>query len=367
MEDIKIKDTEKHHNCSQCGAKLTYAPGTTTIQCDYCLHTQAIEIDDESPVELNLKTHLSNLSSQANTTTLSMISCKHCGADQHFDDTVKTEHCVYCHEPLTINDSVEEEWMIPNGIIPFQLDKKKAFNQFTTWVNGLWFAPNKLKKATLSPENFQGIYIPFWTFDAQLYATYTGERGDYYYVTESYNTVVDGKTVTRTRQVQKTRWSYASGDISGFVDDTLVCASKKQVRALPRKIKNWNLQPMVKYDSQFLIGFVTEKYSISLENGHLKAKEEARRIADNWARNDIGGDTQRVHQLNMSLSNETFKHILLPVYISAFRFNNKLYQFYVNGQTGTISGQRPYSFWKIFFAVLAVLIVIGLIIVFSKQ
>ena len=120
------------------------------------------------------------------------------------------------------------------------------------------------------------------------------------------------------------------------------------------------------FNSSFLAGFVTEKYTIPLQDGHLGATKEARNIADNWARRDIGGDTQRVHSIDMKLSDETFKHILLPVYVSAYKFKGKRYNFFINGQTGVLSGKRPYSFWKIFFFVLGILLIIAVIIYISN-
>ncbi len=130
---------------------------------------------------------------------------------------------------------------------------------------------------------------------------------------------------------------------------------------IPQKIARWNLNLLEPFDSSYLAGFITEKYTIPLQDGHLKAKEEAKKIADQWARRDIGGDTQRVHSLDMKLSEETFKHILLPVYISAYQFKGKRYTFFVNGQSGVLSGQRPYSFWKIFFFALGILAALALI------
>jgi hypothetical protein len=100
--------------------------------------------------------------------------------------------------------------------------------------------------------------------------------------------------------------------------------------------------------------------------GHTESEKIARQIADSWVRRDIGGDTQQVNSLHVKLTEETFKHILLPVYISTYKFKGKRYNFFVNGQSGTIWGERPYSFWKIFFFVLSILCVIGLIYLFSK-
>ena len=174
----------------------------------------------------------------------------------------------------------------------------------------------------------------------------------------------NGKMVNQ--RVRKTRWYPASGQVSGFVDDTLVEASKQRKGRVPSKIARWNLKLLQPFNSSFLRGFVTEKYTIPLKQGHLAAKGEAEDIARRWCRQDIGGDTQRVTRMNMQLSEETFKHILLPVYVSSYRYNGKEYNFFVNGENGQISGTRPYSFWKIFFTVLLVLIIIGLLIIFNK-
>ena len=170
-----------------------------------------------------------------------------------------------------------------------------------------------------------------------------------------------------TQRVRKTRWYPAAGQVSGFVDDTLIKASHQKIGRIPAKISSWDLSKLQPFDSGFLSGFVTEKYTIPLQDGHLHSKEVARGIAETWCRRDIGGDTQRVTSMDMKLTEETFKHILLPVYVSAYRFNGKEYNFFINGDNGSISGSRPYSFWKIFFAVLAALVVIGVIVILSKK
>jgi hypothetical protein len=242
------------------------------------------------------------------------------------------------------------------------LDAKKARTIFKNWVGGIWFAPNNLKRAALDPEGLHGLYVPYWTFDSNLFATYQGQRGDYYYETQRVRT----KNGMQTRQVRKTRWSPASGTVNGFVDDILINASEKKRREIPNKIAYWNLEGLVVFNSKYLAGFVTEKYTISLKDGHHQSFQEAKQIAYTWIRRDIGGDTQRINHADIKLSDETFKHILLPVYISAYRYSGKEYLFYINGQTGVLSGTRPYSFWKIFFFVLFIVVIIALISIFAK-
>jgi DNA-directed RNA polymerase subunit RPC12/RpoP len=367
MEDIAPKKSELKRSCVNCGAELLYAPGTTELVCEYCGYKQEIEAPDNGFQELELKPYLEQLGSQSHSEMISMLQCKNCGATQHVEENYKSLHCVYCSMPLIIEDLYREEWILPGAVLPFQIDQQKAHEIFKKWVGGLWFAPNKLKKAALDPKHTKGLYAPYWTFDAQLDASYTGQRGDYYYVSVPYTTTVNGKTVRRTRQERRTRWTPASGHVSGFVDDTLIKASKQKSGQIPQKIAHWNLQLLQPFNSSYLAGFVTEKYTIPLKDGHLESNKEARRIAERWACRDIGGDTQRVSSINMKLSDETFKHILLPVYVSAYVYKGKRYNFFVNGQTGIISGQRPYSFWKIFFFVLSILAVLTVIVILMQS
>jgi DNA-directed RNA polymerase subunit RPC12/RpoP len=364
MEDKPFQESIHKKSCVNCGAELNYAPGTTELKCDYCGYTQEITPSESSFEELELKKYLDEMGSLTHSEEITVLHCKNCGANQHIEENYKSLHCVYCTMPLIIEDAYKEDWILPGAVLPFQLDQEKAHSIFKNWVKGLWWAPYDLKKAALDPQNTKGLYAPYWTFDAQLYAAYTGQRGDYYYVTVSHT---NGKGQRTTRQERRTRWSPASGSIQGFVDDTLIRASKQRSGLIPRAVAQWNLKSLQPFDSSFLAGFVTEKYTIPLKEGHLSANEEAERIATRWACRDIGGDTQRVSSINMKLTEETFKHILLPVYISAYKFREKRYNFFVNGQTGAVSGERPYSFWKIFLFILAIIAVISIFIFFAQN
>lgn len=362
MNSETTKISERKKSCVNCGAALTYAPGTDFINCDYCGHKETIDNTGRVVHELALDKYLEQLGSQSHAMEITLLHCKNCGANQHIEEHYKSLHCVYCTQPLIVEDTYKEQWIVPGAVLPFQMDQKKAHAIFKKWVAGLWWAPTNLQRASLSPENTKGLYLPYWTFDAQLKATYSGERGEYYYVTK---TVGSGKN-RRTVRERRTRWYPASGTVSGFVDDTLVKATKQQSSQLPSKITRWDLSKLEAFNSSYLAGYVTEKYTLPLQDGHVHAKQEAEQIATNWARRDIGGDTQRVHRISMTLENETFKHILLPVYISSYRYDNKRYSFYINGQTGVIHGERPYSFWKIFLAIVAVLALLGIIFMFMQ-
>jgi DNA-directed RNA polymerase subunit RPC12/RpoP len=360
-EEQKNISGQRKKTCSQCGAELTYAPGTDTITCPYCGHVEKIDVSENGFEELELKPYLEKMGSQSHSVEMLMVTCKHCGAKQNIEENYKSLNCAYCGTPLILDEAKKEEWILPGAVLPFQFNQSKAHQIFQNWVKKMWWAPNKLKKAALQPEYTKGLYVPYWTFDAQLRATYSGQRGEHYYVTR---TVGSGNNRHNVQEM-RTRWYPASGQVSGFVDDSLVMASKKRQNEIPSKIRSWNLNLLKPYDASFLAGFVTEKYTLPLNEGHVQAEQIAKSIAANWIRRDIGGDTQQITGMDMQLSDETFKHVLLPVYISSYSYNGTRYQFFINGQSGTISGKRPYSFWKIFFAVVIGLIVLGLIMSYA--
>ncbi len=359
MEDTKL--SEKKKACANCGAELKYKPGSHQIKCEYCGYEEFIEQAKSSFEELELQHYLEVVGDQAFTETIDLLHCKNCGGNQHVEESYKSLHCVYCGEPLIREDVEKEGWILPGALIPFQLDQKSARKIFKSWVGKIWFAPNKLKRAALDPEGLHGVYIPYWTFDSQLKARYVGQRGDYYYETQRVKTPQG----VQMKKVRKTRWQPASGEVGGFVDDILINASKKKQAEIPSGISRWNIKELVPYNSNYLSGFVTEKYTIPLKEGHHRSFQRAKEIAHNWIRRDIGGDTQRIHQADIKLSEETFKHILLPLYLSAYHYKGRNYHFYINGQTGEIHGTHPISFWKIFFLVLAIIVVVALISFFA--
>ena len=352
MEDVQTSEQKK--TCNNCGAEMKYKPGSEQIACDYCGFEAFIESSRKSFEELELDHYLKVTGGDhVFTDTIELLHCKNCGASQHVAENYKSLACVYCGEPLIREDAREAGWILPGALVPFQIDAARARQLFRKWVRGLWFAPGKLKRAALDPEAIHGLYLPYWTFDGNLQADYTGQRGDYYYETQRVRT----REGTKTRQVRKTRWTPASGRVSGFVDDILIPASRDRKAEVPTAVTGWRLGDLRPFDSDYLSGFVTEKYSVSLKEGHQQSFRKAREIARTWIRRDIGGDTQRIDQTDIRLSDETFKHILLPVYISSYSYKGRTYNFYINGQTSAIHGSRPYSTWKIVLLILAVLVV----------
>jgi len=348
--------------CTSCGADLKYKPGTQHLNCAYCGAENDIPQMETDVEELDFHKYLAQKSETEESITAKFVKCDNCGASSSLEPNVTSSNCPYCSTPLVIEQAHDESVIQPKSLLPFKLDKQEAKGEFSKWVSKLWFAPNDLKKATLNFDHLKGVYIPYWTYDTDTYSNYVGQRGDYYYVTESYTTTENGKSVSKTRQVRKTRWSHSSGRVQKFFDDILTVATRSLPEKYIYKLEPWDLENIVPFDRSYLSGFITEKYQIDLAEGFDIAKGIADPQIRRLVRRDIGGDEQRIISLNTSYKDITFKHLLLPVFVCAYLFKGKLYQFLVNGRTGEVQGQRPYSWIKITLTVVAILAIIAAVI-----
>jgi hypothetical protein len=245
----------------------------------------------------------------------------------------------------------------PRGVLPFALTENVAKDAMINWLGRLWFAPNGLQEYARKGRRMEGIYVPYWTYDADTKSNYTGERGTVYYVTVT--VMRDGKP--ERRQVPKVRWRAASGRVARFFDDVLVLASKSLPKKFTDALEPWDLAAMEPYAPEYLAGFRAEAYSITLEDGFVEARQIMDAMIERDVRFDIGGDRQRIHNVQTQISDVTFKHILLPVWLAAYKYRGKTYRFVVNGRTGNVQGERPYSAIKITFAVILGLLVAGVV------
>jgi DNA-directed RNA polymerase subunit RPC12/RpoP len=351
----------------KCGAKVEFDPTTRSLKCPYCGYETVIagpgrgeEVEERDFNEYVRK--LAKSKGEVIPGRSSQVRCTGCGAMVLLEDKMVTEKCPFCGTHLENKPESAEGMLPPESLIPFGVDLRGARESFDTWLKGLWFAPSELKNlANLG--QLVGVYIPYWTYDAMTYTHYSGMRGDDYTEEETYTERdAQGNTVTRTRTVVKTRWYPVSGQVQHFFDDVLVCGSKSLPEHLVQRLEPWGLGDLEPFKAEFLAGLKTERYAIDLEEGLVVAKELMQPTIDQLIRQDIGGNHQTISSKDTRYMAVTFKHCLLPVWVANYRYREKLYHILVNGRTGKVSGERPYSFWKIFGLVSLILIAIGAII-----
>jgi DNA-directed RNA polymerase subunit RPC12/RpoP len=342
--------------CQRCGARVEFVPGSTNLQCPYCGHANPIEQTLEPIEELDYAATLAELADAEPKQDIERVKCGACAAQVDVPPNVTSLACPYCGKPI-VTDARHCQVIRPKSILPFAVTRDQAAAMFRRWLNSRWFAPSALKRDTSIDQSLSGLYMPAWTYDATARTRYVGERGDAYYVPVT-RRVGNKTTTTMERRI---RWSSASGEVVDRFDDLLVLATRSLPSKLADTLEPWDVDKLVPYRDDYLAGFRAESYQVTLGEGFTTAQGMMQPTIDSSIRGDIGGDEQRIHQKRSNYSGVRFKHLLLPVWISAYRFRNRTFRFLVNARTGEVTGERPYSPWKIAGAIALGLILLGII------
>ena len=364
-----VSEKVQHFPCPSCGADLLFEPQDGFLTCPYCGYKEEIPKStaevQERAFEQYVRARPEQMGQLANNAL--EVQCQNCGAKSLFMPPEVAGRCEFCGVQIVAQPKSADPIMAPEGVLPFRVSHKDAGDNLRQWLSSLWFAPSGLKQFA-QPEKIHGIYIPFWVYYTNTSTEYVGQRGDYYWETETYTTTnAQGRRVQRTRQVRHTRWSNASGTVPGWFGDLLVPATTSLRSERVEALEPWDLEAVRAYNPAFLSGFKAQRYQINLEQGFERAKDLMAPVIERDVRNDIGGDEQRIDDMTTEYFKTTFKHLLLPVYAGAYQFNGRVFQIVVNGRTGEIHGDRPYSPWKIALFVVSLVILILIIVVLFRS
>jgi len=363
----ELAEGAKRVHCSNCGAELHYAPGTEFLQCGFCGTRNDIPKDINEILEQDILEFLNTEAEKSEKESHEAVECNSCGSITSLEEQKTAQFCPFCGNHLMLKDASKIEQIKPHALLPFALNQRDAHLKFRTWLGSLWLAPSKLKHMANAPEGMSGIYTPYWTFDAKTSSDYSGERGDDRHVQESYTAKVNGRSEHRTRTKTVTDWRSVSGHVNVDFDDVLIIGSTSLPKPQAEQLEPWNLQDLLPFREDYLRGFRVESYNIALTQAFTEGKERMTESIKDNVRSDIGGDHQRIHSLDTDWQNLKFKHILLPIWIASYPYNGKTYRFLVNGKTGEVQGERPYSTWKIIGLVVIIIIIVGAILLVSNK
>ena len=343
-EQIRFEATEKETDkkCPNCGATVTFDPASGKMHCEYCGYScelpkaedgnEICEMDFESAVH----TESFNWGEKKKS-----VECKQCGAVTIYDALETAAICPFCGSTSVMPAS--DNTIAPGAVCPFAVTKEKAGERFTKWIKGKLFAPSKAKKSA-SPESFQGVYLPYWTYDAQTTSNFTARAG-------FDKTVRDKNGNSRT----ETDWRHVSGIYQKFFDDVTVVGSKRHETINIKACEPFDFSKLVPYSPQVVAGFIAERYSVGLKEGWDKAqktiKSNLHSEIGSYVRRHWNADRSDSVRFSTLYSNITYKYLLVPIWISSFTYKNKVYQFVVNGQTGKVAGKAPVAVWKVLLAI----------------
>lgn len=351
--------SEKIYHCSNCGGIYEFNVQSQNLKCPNCGTEE--EIPDlggvgEHPLYSGMQQYSGDI--QPATESVHLLDCKSCGASIEVSEDSTATSCPYCGSHIVLEHK-QVEVINPDGIRPFKIDKNRVGTIFRDWIKGKWLAPGELKTA-YQQDKVMGVYVPYWTFDAHTDVKYTCDVGDDYQ--ETY-TDSEGKRQTRT----KTRWSRSTGSFSHFFNDILIPATKAIKDKLLRAVGVYDTETLKSYSPAYLSGFSAERYNVPIDDAYASAQIEMKAVLKDMVRNIELRRHDHVANifLNISYADETFKHVILPVFITAYYFKGNIYNVIINGETGYIYGEYPKSKFKIFLIVLAVLLLIALVYLYS--
>jgi hypothetical protein len=351
----------REHSCPACGAAAEWDPSRQALVCPYCGTESPAKLDPDSGAvqELPLGKALRELPDEARgwNTERRSVRCKSCNAVTVFEPQDVGKRCAFCGSPELVDYEEIRAPIRPGSVLPFRVDDAHVREAVRGWWKKRWLAPGTLTRRARVDE-IRGIYLPYWTFDARVHARWTADSGTYYYTTRTLRGP-DGRL--HTEQVRHTRWSPAAGELSHFFDDELVPASRGVRPELLRGVEPFPTHELVPYDTAYLSGFVVEHYQVVL----LDAAGRARRSMEDQLRAmcaaQVPGDTYRNLQVDATWEGETFKHVLMPVWVATYDYGPKSFQLVANGATARVAGEYPKSPWKIAGLVLAAILAVALL------
>jgi hypothetical protein len=345
-----VADARDKFHCPACGADANWNPAKQALVCPFCGVESPFVLPQREAatavVEHDLLAALSRLPSEEGwNADKTSVRCQSCQAVSVFDAGKVGRNCEFCGSAQLLPYEEVEAAFRPESLLPLKVAEAAARDLIRRWYGRQWLAPNALGKRALT-DTVKAIYLPFWTFDAHAYARWTAESGTYYYT---------GSGKRRQRHV---RWRPAAGELSHIFDDELVCASTGVHMGRLRAVEPFPTGEVIPYDAGFVAGWVVERYQIDLRAAAARALEQMNATLHAMCGREVPGDTHRNLQVDATFSNQRFKHILAPVWLVSYVYHAKSYQVIVNGVTGKIAGERPWSWIKITLLVLAVLIVL---------
>ncbi|HUC85034.1 MAG TPA: hypothetical protein VL970_07575 [Candidatus Acidoferrales bacterium] len=355
----------KKFSCPSCGGEARWDPAKQLLICPFCGTTSPAQAElsatgEQTIVEHDLVAALRGVPDSSRGWQADKISvkCQSCQAISVFDATRVGQRCDFCGSTALVPYEEIKEAFRPESLLPMKISETQVRDSIRQWYGSRWFAPNRLKRAALT-DTVKGLYIPYWTFDAQVHAEWTAESGYYYYETETYT---DANGRTQTRQVQRIRWQPSAGQLDHFFDDELVPASRGVQPEMLRRIEPFpSTTELVPYNAGYLSGWVVERYQIDLVTAAKTSRERMEQEMYALCGAQVPGDTHRNLDVQDDYSGQTFKHILVPIWLLTYDYGARHYQVVINGYTGVIAGRYPKSWVKILFAVLSGLALAGII------
>lgn len=338
-------ETLLEYKCPSCGGALRFDATQQQLKCPYCdteLDVAALrELDEalqQDGGEMNWEQEPGQQWTQEESQGFSTYVCPSCGGEILCEESTAATHCPYCDNPVVVAKQFAGT-LKPDLVVPFQLTKEQAMEAFRQHLQKKPLLP-KLFKSQNQIEKLQGLYVPFWLFDAGVNATIR------YRATRTRHWSDSNYNYTRTSYYSLLR----SGQIA--FQHVPVDGSVKMDNALMESIEPYDMTKAVDFETAYLAGFLADKFDVSAQDCKSRANDRIRASTESYfASTAVGYSTVLPEHSNISLAAGKVRYALLPVWLLTTRYGDQVYTFAMNGQTGKMVGNLPIC-WRTFFAYL---------------
>ena len=353
---LHVTEQTRTYPCGTCGGDLEFHIGQRMLVCPHCGNQQQIVEAAEGAVEerdfhravAELRAGASSRSAPPVTGEKEVV-CQSCGGHTTFTGTLTSTRCPYCATPIQRDDVYDAPSRLAvDGVLPFAIDERSAREHIDRWINSRRFAPSEFKKYNRTGA-FNSVYMSYFTYDAETTTDYEGRRGDNY-------TVTTGSGQNR-RTETKVRWSRRSGRVHNSFDDIAVCANEGMNPRHVAALEPWPTQQARPFSPEYIAGHMCRTYDRDVEACFGEAERRIESAIRTTVKRDIGGDHQDIRRMDTRYDRLSFTYLLLPIWLLTVVFQERPFQVMINGVTGEVHGQRPWSKAK-----LAAALAVGLLV-----
>jgi predicted RNA-binding Zn-ribbon protein involved in translation (DUF1610 family) len=342
--------------CPNCGANQAYSAADQSLTCTACGYREVPRqpVVGKMAEQFEFKVETLQQSAHGWGVERKEMQCKNCGALLSIPPDSMTHTCPFCTSNFIVQQKASQDLLRPHHLIPPKVTDQACRDLIPKWLSSSWMTPHALRGDAVL-DRLMPIYLPFWTFDAKTAADWRAEVG---------HTHTTGSGKNRRTY---TTWRWESGHVDLFVDDLLVSGTLRVSEKILKQVSNFSTTELVPYDSAFLAGISTLAYERNLEQAWELGRQEMRETTKKACYKQMSSSKVRNFSMQMDFNNESWRYVLLPVYATAYQFEDKVFQVLVNGQTGKVGGQRPVSWYKVgpVLAILAILTLVGVILPFA--
>ena len=316
------------YKCPNCDAELIFDPATQQLNCEFC--RSMFTMDKIKEVYADVKPESAEETEQKEEfeSHTNLYQCKNCGAEIMAEDDTTATFCYYCHSPVILSGRLNGDFK-PSKIIGFHIEREQAEKLFKDWCEKKKFIPADFK-STQQLEKMTGLYVPFWVTDCDVNADYQAlgkkvrswSSGSYRY-TETKEYMVIRKAKIKAEGVP--------ADGESKIEDLLM-----------ESIEPFDYTALKPFDMSYFSGFFADKYDVDKAAVFPRIKDRVNQASRNVINQSVIGYSSTVvqHQ-RYDIERTKWQYIMLPVWFMTYRYNDKIYEFAINGQTGKLAGTPP--------------------------